>query len=32
MNTVEELLAANREAIVQDWYHHILDTYPPGNG
>jgi len=29
MNTVEELLAANREAIVQDWYHHILDTYPP---
>lgn len=29
MNTVEELLAVNREAIVQDWYHHILDTYPP---
>jgi len=28
MNTIEELLAANREAIVQDWYHHILDTYP----
>lgn len=29
MNTIEELLAANREAIVQDWYHLILDTYPP---
>lgn len=29
MNTVEELLAANREAVVQDWYNHILDTYPP---
>lgn len=28
MNTIEELLAANREAIVQDWYSHILDTYP----
>jgi len=29
MNTVEELLAANRDAIIKDWYHHILDTYPP---
>lgn len=29
MKTVEELLAANREAIVQDWHHLILDTYPP---
>ena len=29
MNTVEELLAANREVIVQDWYHHVLETYPP---
>ena len=29
MNTVEELLAANREAVVQDWYSHILETYPP---
>jgi len=29
MNTIEELLAANRDAIIKDWYHHILDTYPP---
>jgi len=29
MNSVEELLAENREAIVQDWHHLILDTYPP---
>jgi len=29
MNTVETLLAANREAIVQRWHHLILDTYPP---
>ena len=29
MKTVEELLAKNREAIVEDWYHHILETYPP---
>lgn len=29
MGTVEELLAKNREAVVEDWYHHILDTYPP---
>ncbi|WP_243312028.1 RsbRD N-terminal domain-containing protein [Fundidesulfovibrio agrisoli] len=29
MNTVETLLAANRESIVQRWQHLILDTYPP---
>jgi len=29
MNTIGELLAANRDAIVKDWFHHILDTYPP---
>ena len=29
MNTVEELLAANRDAIIEDWFNHILETYPP---
>ncbi|GFK94103.1 hypothetical protein NNJEOMEG_01942 [Fundidesulfovibrio magnetotacticus] len=29
MNSVEKLLAEHREAIVQDWHHLILDTYPP---
>jgi len=28
MKTVEELLAENREAVVEDWYNHIIDTYP----
>jgi len=29
MNIVEDLLASKREAIIKDWFDHILDTYPP---
>ncbi len=29
MNALEQLLATHREAIVQTWFHHVLETYPP---
>jgi len=29
MKTVEELLAENREAVIDAWFSHIIDTYPP---
>ncbi|MFZ5425644.1 MAG: RsbRD N-terminal domain-containing protein [Thermodesulfobacteriota bacterium] len=28
MKTVEQLLAENREGVVEDWFSHIIDTYP----
>jgi hypothetical protein len=29
MSTVQELMAANRERVVQAWFELVLDTYPP---